>query len=84
MRLDEEADTAGAVYYLGWIKEKEEKRDRKLSHFPFFAVQPVLLQICKHKCTGRCVCTCVINRGRLECFYPFQKAFIWKSNVPCQ
>lgn len=27
MRLVEEADTAGAVCSLGWMKEKEEKRE---------------------------------------------------------
>lgn len=36
MRLDEEADTAGAVYYLGWIKEKEEKKREKIVSLPIF------------------------------------------------
>lgn len=38
MRLDEEADTAGAVYYLGWIKEKEEKKREKI--VPIFCCHP--------------------------------------------
>lgn len=43
MRLVDEADTAGAVCSLGWIKEKEEKREKIV----ICDVQSLLLQIFK-------------------------------------
>lgn len=83
MRLVEEADTAGAVCSLGWIKEKEEKRDKTAFQLSFVMYSPSCCKFLIPKWgegNGEIqTWVSVIKRDRMECFYLYQKTLSGKQ-----